>query len=145
MFKFLTPQIAVAGQLRPEDMQLALEYGFKTVINNRPDYEEESQPLNEDIEQVATALGLKYLFQPIVAGKMTDDDVLLFESLQKDCSLPLLLFCRTGTRCTHLWALSQAADLPHEFILQQAESAGYQLTSLLPWMRQRHSAAQAVD
>lgn len=142
LFKFLTPQIAVAGQLRPEDMRLALEYGFKTVINNRPDYEEENQPLNEEIEQAATALGLKYFFQPVVAGKMTDDDVRIFEALQKDCTLPLLLFCRTGTRCTHLWALSQAAYLSHEFILRQAEAAGYQLTFLLPWMKQRHSVVQ---
>ncbi|MCB1674368.1 MAG: TIGR01244 family phosphatase, partial [Pseudomonadales bacterium] len=36
----MTQQIGFAGQLQPQQLKEVAERGFKSVINNRPDYEE---------------------------------------------------------------------------------------------------------
>lgn len=136
-FKFLTQQISVAGQLQPEDMQRAHAAGFKTVVNNRPDAEEVGQPTNQAIAQAAKQLDLDYHYLPIVSGQLTDANVAEFAELLPQLELPVLLFCRSGTRCTHLWALVQSATADLEQLSLQAQQAGYDLTDLAERMRQR--------
>ena len=46
--------------------------GFKSVVNNRPDFEFESdQPTNADIEAAARAAGLEYRHLPVDGGWLT--------------------------------------------------------------------------
>ena len=45
---------------------------------------------------------------------------------------PVLAYCRSGTRCTVIWALGQAGRMPTEEILQTAARAGYQLDGMRP-------------
>ena len=47
----------------------------------------------------------------IVPGQVTDADISAFGAALNDMHGPLLAFCRTGTRSTTLWALSQAGHL----------------------------------
>jgi sulfide:quinone oxidoreductase len=52
----LAPQLAVAGQVRVEDMAgIATRYAM--LINNRPDGEEPGQPLSAELEAAARKLG----------------------------------------------------------------------------------------
>jgi sulfide:quinone oxidoreductase len=44
----------------------------------------------------------------------------------------VLAFCRTGTRSTTLWALSEAGHLDPDAILATAAEAGYDLSALKP-------------
>ena len=50
---------------------------------------------------------------------------------------PVLAFCRTGTRCTTLWALTQADEQDNASILANAEQAGYDLSQLADRLDQR--------
>lgn len=137
-FKQLTDQIAVAGQLQPEDMQRAHAAGFKTVVNNRPDAEEAGQPSNALIEQAARQQGLAYHYLPVVSGQLTDANIAEFASVLPQLELPLLMFCRSGTRCTHLWALQQAEQTaPMASLLAAAEQAGYDLQGLVPRLQEQ--------
>ena len=43
-------------------------------------------------------------------------------------SQPVFAFCRTGTRCSTLWALSQANNMSVDDILGAAAEAGYNLS-----------------
>jgi len=45
---------------------------------------------------------------------------------------PVLAYCRTGTRSTTLWALTQAGALPADAIIATAAKAGYDLTGVRP-------------
>ena len=59
----LTPDIAVAGQLDPAAMAEAAAAGFRSVVNNRPDFEGgPAQPTSASIEAAAHAAGLSYAF-----------------------------------------------------------------------------------
>lgn len=100
----LSDTFAVAPQLSPEDMQAVADAGFKSVIINRPDLEGgPGQPSSSDVMAAARAAGLAVEYQPVVSGAMTPDDVTRFAVLLKELPAPVLAYCRTGTRCTHLF------------------------------------------
>jgi len=103
-FQSLTDSFAVAPQLSPEDMQAVADAGFKSVIINRPDGEGGAdQPTSEAVMAAAKAAGLTIEYQPVVAGGMTHEDVERFKGLLETLPGPVLAYCRTGTRCTHLF------------------------------------------
>lgn len=136
-FRYLTSDLAVAAQLQPADMALAAAAGFTRVINNRPDGEEAGQPGNAEMCAAAEAAGLEYYFLPVVSGDLTDDNVVEYEQLAQDFHGPVLLFCRSGTRCTHLWALQQArmGGQTVQQIVAVAAQAGYDIQGLIPRMQ----------
>ena len=78
----MTQPIGFAGQLYPEQMQEVAARGFRTVINNRPDFEEgPQQPTAAQMQAAAEAQGLQYVHQPVVSGAITEDDVRRFAEL----------------------------------------------------------------
>ncbi len=105
----LTDNFAVAPQLSPGDMQAVADAGFKSVIINRPDMEGgPDQPASVDVIAAAKAAGLAVEYQPVVSGAMTPADVARFAVLLKELPAPVLAYCRTGTRCTHLFNAAAA-------------------------------------
>ncbi|ASK33105.1 TIGR01244 family protein (plasmid) [Alcanivorax sp. N3-2A] len=133
----LTPDLAVAGQLQPQDMPTLAEAGFHSVINNRPEHEGEDQPTGAALEQAARDAGLAYYALPVVPGQLNDDLVERFGSLMQHARGPVLAFCRTGNRSSSLWALSQSRRLDPKTVLATAESAGYDLSKLSERLQQR--------
>lgn len=104
----LSPDFAVAPQLGPEHMAGIAAAGYKSVIINRPDFEGgPEQPTSAEVMRAAQAAGLKVEYQPVVSGAMTMDDVARFAELLRTLPGPVLAYCRTGTRCTNLYANAQ--------------------------------------
>lgn len=100
----LTDNFAVAAQLRPEHMQAVADAGYKSVIINRPDGEGgDDQPASAEVMAAAAAAGLAIEYQPVISGGMTAEDVVRFKELLERMPQPVLAYCRTGTRCTHLF------------------------------------------
>src|SRR6478735_5212039 len=95
----LTADIAVAGQLAPESMVEAAAAGFRSVVNNRPDFEGgPTQPTSASIEAAARAAGLEYAWLPVAPSVQTADEIARFAALLDSLPRPTLAFCRTGTR-----------------------------------------------
>ncbi len=136
-FKTLTDTLSVAAQITPDDLAAARQAGFRTVINNRPDGESDDQPGSTELAHLAEQLGLHYHHQPVISGQITDANIEEFGRLYDAAEKPVLAFCRTGTRCTFLWALSQAATQPLEALASRAADAGYDLSGLMPRLQQR--------
>ncbi len=101
--------VCVAPQLTPESMAAAAQAGFRSVVNNRPDFEGGAeQPANADIEAAARAAGLEYRYLPVSSGYQSPQDVAAMAQLLKDLPRPLLMFCRSGARSAHLHTLASA-------------------------------------
>lgn len=126
----LTPDLAVSPQIQPEDVPVLAEAGFKVLVNNRPD-DEIGAIDHEVMAEAAKAAGMEYHYLPFQPGQITPD---LIEGFGQATSGngPVIAFCRSGNRCTVLWALNQAGKLPAEQILQTAADAGYDLSSVMP-------------
>lgn len=129
--------ISVSPQISVEDVAIAAQLGFKTIVANRPDREEPGQPLMADIENAARVSGLEWVYMPVESGNITDGDVDRFAPMIRDAEKPVLAFCRSGTRCTILWALSAARTLPASDVVAKARNAGYDISGLAPRMAQQ--------
>jgi sulfide:quinone oxidoreductase len=103
----LSERFFITGQITADDLTEIAAQGFRSIVNNRPDGEEPAQPKNEDLARVAAKLGLDYVYIPVVSGQLTQQNVDDFNRVSKDLEGPVLLFCRSGARCTVLWQLSE--------------------------------------
>ncbi len=100
----LSPTVCVAGQLDPSAMAWAAQVGFKSVINNRPDFEGgPDQPTNATIEAAARAAGLSYAFLPVQGGYQSPEEIARFGELLSSLPKPILAFCRSGARSGRLF------------------------------------------
>jgi uncharacterized protein (TIGR01244 family) len=104
----LTPDVCVAPQLTPEAMAEAAAMGFKSVINNRPDFEHgPDQPTSAEVEAAAKAAGLEYRHLPVAGGYQSPEEIAAFAELLATLPRPLLAFCRSGARSTRLFMQAQ--------------------------------------
>jgi uncharacterized protein (TIGR01244 family) len=99
--------VCVAPQLSPEAMEAAAKAGFKSVVNNRPDFEGGAdQPTSAQIEAAALAAGLAYRYLPVSGAFQSEQDVQAMAQLLAELPRPLLMFCRSGARSARLYALA---------------------------------------
>ena len=102
--------VCVAPQLQPEAMAEAARAGFRSVVNNRPDFEGGSeQPTSAQIEAAARAAGLEYRHLPVNGGYQSPEEIAAFAVLCAELPRPMLLFCRSGARSTRLYQAAMAA------------------------------------
>lgn len=98
MIKELDPSVMVSGQVAPNEVAGLAQQGVTVLVNNRPDGEEEGQPLAVEIEQAATQAGIFYHFVPIIRGIGPADVEVMQQALRQAKGGKLLAFCRSGTR-----------------------------------------------
>lgn len=128
--KKINDRVSVSGQIQPEDVAALKEAGFVSIINNRPDDEAPDQPSSAEIGEAARAAGLGYYEIPMGREGVTPDLVAATRTALEESDGPVFAFCRSGTRSTTLWALSQAGRIEPDAILSQASHAGYDLSHL---------------
>lgn len=106
----LSADVCAAPQLDPEAMAWAAQAGFRSVINNRPDFEGgPDQPTSAVIEAAAKQAGLRYAFLPVQPAVQTPDEIARFAQLLADLPKPILVFCRSGARSGRLFRAATGA------------------------------------
>ncbi len=107
----ISPDVCVAPQLTPQAMAAAAAAGFKSVINNRPDFEGgPDQPISSAIEAAAKAAGLQYAYLPVQGGYQSPQEIAQCAHLLDTLPKPLLMFCRSGARSSRLFSQAVALD-----------------------------------
>jgi len=129
-FAKINNELTVSDQITIEDLKEIQAQGYKTIFCNRPDQESEGQLTFLTIEKEAQNLGIKAIHQPVIGGQISDDDIAQFGSSFELAQKPIFAYCRTGTRCSMLWALSHVKTLPIDEILSKAQIAGYDLSPI---------------
>ena len=105
------------------------------MINNRPDGEEPAAPQGEHIGAACAAEGLAYAAIPIGHAGFSHAQIDALDKLLASATGPILAYCRSGTRSTHLWALTRArAGDDVGGIVDAAAKAGYDLSGLRPML-----------
>ena len=100
----LSAEVCVAPQLDPAAMAWAAQAGFKSVVNNRPDFEGgPDQPTSAVMEAAALAAGLRYAHLPVQPAVQTPDEIARFAQLLAELPTPILAFCRSGARSGKLY------------------------------------------
>jgi uncharacterized protein (TIGR01244 family) len=103
--KPLSNDVSVAPQLGPAAMAEVAAAGYRSVINNRPDFEGgPDQPTSASVETAARAAGLEYAWLPVAPNVQSAEEVARFAELLASLPKPILVFCRSGARSSKLFS-----------------------------------------
>lgn len=101
-------RLSICPQLKPEDMRQAAAAGFRSIINNRPDFESDTpQPTSAQLEAAARAAGLEYRHLPVPPTNHAEADARRMLTAVEGMPQPVLAFCRTGRRSAALYQMGQ--------------------------------------
>ena len=135
MFRKLTDNIYAAPQISLEDVTEAAKIGVKLIINNRPEGESDDQVPGADIESAARAAGMDYVAIPVTHAGFSEPQVVAMAKALDGAAGPVLAYCRSGTRSTLLWALSEASQGGDpDSLTNMAAKAGYDVSPVRPLM-----------
>jgi uncharacterized protein (TIGR01244 family) len=120
----ITYDLAIAGQIEPEQLKQIAQEGFKSVLNLQSP-EEKGFLLNE--QQQVEDLGLHYVHMPIALDAINHND-LTIQVLQQMAELakPILVHCSSDVRAAAmvLVYIATRQGVPLDKALQQAEKLG---------------------
>lgn len=136
MLEKLEDDVYVAAQITKDDIKRAKELGICTIMVNRPEGEEPGQPNTEELRDLSQTHGISFLELPVISGLITDDQVAAFARQLKEAPMPILCYCRTGTRSTHLWAMARVRELGCDRVMNAAMNAGFNLQAMESRLRQ---------
>ena len=139
-------RLSVGPQPEISDFNTLKAAGFDSVINNRPDGEEPTQPAAAEAAVVAEAAGLRYARQPIVLGAITEADVRQFHKNLARLDGPVFAHCKSGTRSLTLWTLGEVLDgrMQASEILPFGEQHGVDLKVAAKWATDRSGASDGA-
>ena len=120
----INDELAIAGQIGPEQLKQIAQEGFKSVLNLQTP-EEKGFLINE--QQQAEDLGLKYVHMPIALEAINHNEITA-QVLQQIAELakPVLVHCSSDVRAAAivLIYISTRQGVPLEKAFQQAEKLG---------------------
>lgn len=121
--------IEITSALTVEELEQVKAKGFKTVICNCKPGESAEFPDEVAYRLKAADIGLQWVHIPVMPGDYSQADVAAFAEAMQQLPRPILAFCRTGKRATHLWAYAkrhtEQCDLAELF--SAAKAAGFDL------------------
>ena len=106
-YRKITDDYAVAGQITADQIAEIKAAGYRSVICNRPDDEQPGQPSADSVKQAAETAGLEFRYIPVVSGQITEENVADQAAALEGLKGPVFAYCRSGARCTNLYALIQ--------------------------------------
>jgi len=125
MIRQLDEKVMVSGQVSPHEVAALAEQGVTMLVNNRPDGEEDGQPLAGEIEDAAAAAGIGYRFIPIIRGIGPADVESMQQAMREAGDGKVLAFCRSGTRSALALALAKReAGASVDEVVEQLNRAG---------------------
>ncbi len=80
--------------------------------------------------EAAKQAGITLKFLPLTHQTMTPENIAKQFEIVAEADTPVLAYCASGTRCSVIWALSQAGLQSADAILEQTAKAGYDLSGL---------------
>ncbi len=126
----LNERISVAAQIGVADVAELARAGFKSIICNRPDDEEQQQPSAAEIEKAAEDAGLTFVHVPAVSGAVTEQNAADMAKALARLPGPVLAYCRSGARSTKLVEMAgpvkaeNSSTRTYDFVIVGGGSAG---------------------
>ena len=136
----LTPTYAVSPQIDPADLPAIKAAGYVTIIDNRPDREIDPDLHTDQMRAAAQALGLIFVANPVLPGQLTDEVIATQSAAVAASSGPVFAYCASGNRCSLVWALMNAGQIPVDTLITTPAKFGYQLDHLRPILEARAAA-----
>jgi len=137
-------KLTISEQITEQDVKELSELGVKTIICNRPDGEEPNQISCQTIKAAAEKNGIKFVHIPVPGREIPTPALNEFIECIETTNDKVHAYCRTGTRCSIFWGLSQARTIPTESVLEQAQAKGLNLTPVMAQLEAVYQANHSV-
>ncbi len=124
----INPDFSVSEQITLDDIKHLKEAGVATLICNRPDGEEPNQLACCDIKTEAEKHGISFYHIPVAGREIPQDALLEFIRTIDQCASPVHAYCRTGTRSSIFWGLSEVRNCSPQQVIEAAKKVGIDLT-----------------
>lgn len=82
------------------------------------------------MQAAAKAAGLQFIFNPVVGGALTMENVTAQAEAIAAAPGPVLAYCASGNRSSVVWALANAGRMPTDDLIGLPARHGYQLEGL---------------
>ena len=128
----LTDDYAVSPQIALSDLVAIKAAGFTTVIDNRPDGEIPADLAAVEMQRAAEALGLVFVTNPLIPGDFTDQNITVQAEACAKSVGPVFAYCASGNRCSVIWAMMKAGEMPADQLIAIPARFGYRLDHLRP-------------
>lgn len=124
----ITPEITIAGQVSPEDIQAAHSAGFRTIVNLRT---ADEPGVNPDEEHLVENAGLNYAAIPVSPETLDDAAVERFsQAVDSVGATPALVHCKGSGRAGMMTLLHLA--IKYGWSLDKTILYGDQYGDLVP-------------
>jgi sulfide:quinone oxidoreductase len=103
----LNNDFSYTSQIELDDIVEIVSLGFKTIINNRPDFEGGTeQPNSEALEAIVLSHGISYVHIPVIPNNIEPHQLEKFREAYAKAPKPILGFCKTGNRASTMCKLA---------------------------------------
>ncbi len=103
----VAPDFSVSSQILPSDLPHLKAKGFRAIICNRPDREDQGQPSFAEIAAAAAKLGIEARHIPVRPDAIGASDIAAFARAIKELPGPVIGCCRSGGRSAAMWEKSR--------------------------------------
>ena len=97
----------------------------------------------QTIKDAAEQNGIRFVHIPVSGREIPMQALNEFIECIETTDDKVHAYCRTGTRCSIFWGLSQARTIPAESVLEKAQAKGLNLTPVMPQLESVYQANQS--
>jgi uncharacterized protein (TIGR01244 family) len=144
--KMLAPGVFVAGAISPADIAMVKQGGVSLVVDLLPDNEAAMQSRSAQVEAAARQAGVAFAYAPTASSPLSTAAIEQASQALSSGGRPALIYCRSGSRATRVWALYEAArsgGMDAGAIVRAATDAGYSVDDVRAQIEQRVAARSA--
>ncbi len=125
--------VSITSQLRPGYIYELSRRHIRTLVDVRPDGEEQRQASSDEMRSAAENVGIDFYYIPVPHESIPDKAVMELSDVLSRGKTPTVLYCRTGKRAARLYALaeaSRASGAGMDDILKLVRDAGFDAEDL---------------
>ncbi|WP_337270234.1 bifunctional sulfur transferase/dioxygenase Blh [Oryzifoliimicrobium ureilyticus] len=134
----ISDKLSISPQPSVDDVRRLREKGYATLINNRPDAEEATQPGTVVESREAEHCGLTYVYVPVTLGTITEADVRAFQKALDASDGPVFAHCKSGTRSLSLFLIGEVLDgrMAADDVVEFGHAHGFDTSAAAVWLKQ---------
>ena len=135
----LSDEIAVGEMPSADEITILAKAGFRSLLSVQPDGEVARLMSATETGKGAAASSMSFAHVAIASRRVPDDQVAAFAHAMMTLPRPIYACCYSGARAAAAWALAVAPDMPPADVAAACDTAGYDMTTLLPVLERRHA------
>ncbi len=134
----LSDEIAVGEIPSADEIAILARAGFRSLLNVQPEGEVERLLTAAEVAEGAAAAGMKYAHVPVASRRVPEEKVAAFAQAMVSLPRPIYACCYSGARAAAAWALAVSSAMAPADIVANCNTAGFDISALLPELERRH-------